>query len=100
MLVVLIESTTAFQLSGIEVMSCRAKSASPNFVPTLYVLYSGQLSTVIKYSGNTATFHQHCDIAWLREEIAGRVNSREQEAYASVSGERSGGWDDYPLGSW
>ena len=64
------------------------------------VLYSGQLSTAIKYSGNTATFHQHCDIAWLREEIAGRVYSREQEAYASVSGERSGGWDNYPLGSW
>ena len=29
------------------------------------VLYSGQLSTVIKYDGNTAIFHQHEDIGTI-----------------------------------
>ena len=63
------------------------------------VLYSGQLSTAIKYDGNTAIFHQHEDIGLsmqTSQEIAVSANSMEKEA----GPEQSGGWDDYPLGSW
>ena len=47
------------------------------------VLYSGQLSTVIKYNGNTAIFHQHQDISTFvqaSQEIAVSANSLEKEA--------------------
>ena len=63
------------------------------------VLYSGQLSTVIKYDGNTAIFHQHENFGiseQASQEIAVSANSMEKEA----GPEQSGGWDDYPLGSW
>ena len=63
------------------------------------VLYSGQLSTVIKYDGNTAIFHQYEDIGTsvqANQEIAVSANSMEKEAEPK----QSGGWDDYPLGSW
>ena len=65
----------------------------------MVLLYSGQLSTVIKYDGNTAIFHQHEDIGTsmqASQEIAVSANSMEKEA----GPERSGEWDDYPLGSW
>ena len=47
------------------------------------MLYSGQLSTVIKYDGNTAIFHQHEDIGTsvqASQEIAVSANSMEKEA--------------------
>ena len=63
------------------------------------LLYNGQLSTVIKYDGNTAIFHQYEDIGTsvqASQEIAVSANSMEKEAEP----QQSGGWDDYPLGSW
>ena len=65
----------------------------------MVLLYSGQLSTVIKYDGNTAIFHQYEDIGTsvqASQEIAVSANSMEKEAEP----QQSGGWDDYPLGSW
>ena len=67
--------------------------------PTKILLYSGQLLTVIKYNGNTAIFHQYEDIGTpeqASQEIAVSANSMEKEAEP----QQSGGWDNYPLGSW
>ena len=60
------------------------------------MLYSGQLSTVIKYDGNTAIFHQYEDIGTIEQasqEIAVSANSLEKEAEP----QQSGGWDNWIL---